>query len=288
MKCPKCHFDNPADTRFCSNCGTQIKSSEEISASHTATARIPVREFSRGSTLAGRYEVIEKLGRGGMGKVFRVVDKTINEEMALKLINPAIASDEKTVERFKNELKFARKITHKNVCRMFDINESEGTLYITMEYVPGEDLKSMIRMMGQLSVGRAISIAMQVCEGLSEAHRLGVVHRDLKPQNIMVDKKGNTRIMDFGIARSLKAEGITGDGVMVGTPEYMSPEQVKGEESDQRSDVYTLGIILFEMLTGRIPFKGDTSLSIALKHKTDPPPNPREFNTQIPQPGGER
>lgn len=163
MKCPKCHFDNPADTRFCANCGTQIKPSEKTSDSLTATAQTPIREFTRGSTLAERYEIIEKLGRGGMGQVFRVVDKTINEEMLLKLINPAIASNEKTVERFKNELKFARKITHKNVCRMYDLNESEGTLFITMEYVPGEDLKSMIRMMGQLSLGRAISIAKPVC-----------------------------------------------------------------------------------------------------------------------------
>ena len=283
MNCSKCHFDNPADTRFCGNCGTRIKPSEKTSDSFTATAQTPIREFTRGSTLVKRYEIIEKLGRGGMGQVFRVVDKTINEEMALKLINPAIASNEKTVERFKNELKFARKITHKNVCRMFDINESEETLYITMEYVPGEDLKSMIKMMGQLSVGRAISVAKQVCEGLAEAHKLGVVHRDLKPQNIMIDKEGNTRIMDFGVARSLEAEGITGAGMMVGTPEYMSPEQVKGEETDQRSDIYALGVILFEMLSGRLPFEGDTSLSIALKHKTDPTPNPREFNAQIPE-----
>ncbi len=283
MNCSKCYFDNPADTRFCGNCGTQIKPSEKTSDSFTATAQTPIREFTRGSTLVKRYEIIEKLGRGGMGQVFRVVDKTINEEMALKLINPAIASNEKTVERFKNELKFARKITHKNVCRMYDLNESEGTLFITMEYVPGEDLKSMIRMMGQLSVGRAISAAKQVCEGLAEAHRLEVVHRDLKPQNIMIDKEGNTRIMDFGVARSLKAEGITGAGMMVGTPEYMSPEQVKGEATDQRSDIYALGVILFEMLSGRLPFEGDTSLSIALKHKTDPPPDPREFNAQIPE-----
>ncbi len=283
MKCSECHFENPGDTRFCGNCGTQIKPLGDISESHTKTVHTPIKEMERGTTIADRYEIIEELGRGGMGNVYRVVDKKINEEMALKLLHPVIAAEKKTIERFKNELKLARKITHKNVCRMHDLNEEEGTPYITMEYVPGEDLKSMIMMMGQLSAGRAVSIAKQICEGLAEAHRLGVVHRDLKPRNIMIDKEGNARIMDFGIARSLKAEGITDDGIMVGTPEYMSPEQVKGEEADHRSDIYSFGIILFEMVTGKIPFEGDTSFSIAFKHKTEIPPDPREFNTQIPE-----
>jgi TolB-like protein/Tfp pilus assembly protein PilF len=166
---------------------------------------------------------------------------------------------------------------------MYDLGEAGRTHYITMEYVHGENLKGMIRMMGQLSPRQAISIAKHVCEGLAEAHRLGVVHRDLKSSNIMVDKDGNARIMDFGIARSLQAKGITGAGVMIGTPEYTSPEQVDGKETDQRSDIYSLGVILYEMMTGRLPFKGDTSLSIALKHKTETPPDPRQFNVQIPE-----
>ncbi|MCK4759885.1 MAG: protein kinase [Candidatus Aminicenantes bacterium] len=283
MKCSECHFENPGDTRFCGNCGTQIKPLGDISESHTKTVHTPIKEMERGTTIADRYEIIEELGRGGMGNVYRVVDKKINEEMALKLLHPVIAAEKKTIERFKNELKLARKITHKNVCRMYDFNEEEGTPYITMEYVPGEDLKNMIRMTGQMSVGKAVSFAKQICEGLAEAHRLGVVHRDLKSRNIMIDKEGNAHIMDFGIARSLKAEGITDDGIMVGTPEYMSPEQVKGEEADHRSDIYSFGIILFEMVTGKIPFEGDTSFSIAFKHKTEIPPDPREFNTQIPE-----
>jgi serine/threonine protein kinase/Tfp pilus assembly protein PilF len=218
-----------------------------------------------------------------MGRVYRVEDIKLKQEIALKLIKPEIASDKKTIERFRNELKTARMISHKNVCRMFDLGESEAAHFITMEYVRGEDLKSLIRKMGQLSSGQVITIAKQVCDGLVEAHRLGVVHRDLKPQNIMIDSEGNTRIMDFGIARSLEAKGITGAGVMIGTPEYMSPEQVEGKDTDQRSDIYSFGVILYEMVTGRVPFEGDTPFTVGVKHKSETPKDPREINTQIPE-----
>jgi non-specific serine/threonine protein kinase len=249
----------------------------------TETLEIPYPALSRGSTFAGRYEVVEELGRGGMGKVYRVTDKKIGEEVALKLLNPEIVADKKTIERFRNELKFARKIAQRNVCRMFDLSEEGGTPYITMEYVDGEDLKSLLKKTGQLTIKKAIAITKQVCEGLAEAHRLGVVHRDLKPQNIMIDKEGNTRIMDFGIARSMKTKGITEAGTVFGTPEYMSPEQVEGLDVDPRSDIYSLGVILFEMVTGGVPFKGENALSVALKHKTDKAPAARELNPQIPE-----
>jgi serine/threonine protein kinase/Tfp pilus assembly protein PilF len=283
MKCPKCNFDNPGDSKFCKECGTQIISSKEIAAPLTETLETPKEELTTGSTFAGRYQIIEELGKGGMGKVYKAVDKEINTKVALKLIKPEVAADKKTIERFRNELKMARDISHKNVCRMYDLNKEEGNYYITMEYVPGEDLKGMIRMMGQLGAGKSISIAKQVCEGLAEAHRLGVVHRDLKPSNIMIDKEGNVRIMDFGIARSLTAKGITGAGVMIGTPEYMSPEQAEVKEVDRLSDIYSLGVILYEMVTGRAPFIGETPLGIAMKHKSEVPKDPKEINAQIPE-----
>ena len=282
MKCPQCDFDNPSGTRFCGNCGSSLYPSEKVSAPQAETLRMPLKELSTGTIFARRYEVIEELGKGGMGRVYKVFDKKIKEKVALKLLRPDISSDEETVERFSNELKYARKIIHKNVCRMFDLGEEEGTHYITMEYVSGEDLKRMIRMMGRLSPGQAVSITRQVCEGLAEAHKLGVVHRDLKPQNIMIDREGNARIMDFGIARSLKAKGITDGGIIIGTPEYMSPEQVDGKDTDQRADIYALGVILYEMLAGKVPFEGDTPLSIAVKHKTELPQDPRKLNAQVP------
>ena len=281
MKCSRCLFENPADSRFCGSCGFDMSSSEKTPFSATRTLQVSLSGLAQGSLCAGRYEVIEELGHGGMGKVYKVLDKEIQEEVALKLLNPEIASDEKTIERFRNELKFARRITHRNVCRMHDINREKDTYFITMEYVPGEDLKTVIKRTGRLLEGDAVPVAAQVCEGLTEAHRLGVVHRDLKPQNIMIDRDGNVRIMDFGIARSLAAKGVTEAGMIIGTPDYMSPEQVEGMEADARSDIYALGATLYEMVTGRVPFEGDTALIIAMKHKAEIPLSPKEINPQL-------
>jgi serine/threonine protein kinase/Flp pilus assembly protein TadD len=289
VKCPRCRHDNPADTKFCGNCAAPIDPSRPgsgppaPSALLTETMQAPVRELTTGSTFAGRYHVIEELGRGGMGRVYKVHDTELNEKIALKLLRPEVAADPDTVERFRNELKSARLVVHKNVCRMFDIGRAEGAPYITMEYVHGEDLKRLIRKIGQMPAGRTASIARQIAEGLAEAHGHGIVHRDLKPQNIMVDEGGNVRIMDFGIARSLEKKSITGAGVMIGTPEYMSPEQVEGKPVDARSDIYSLGIILYEMMTGRVPFEGDTPFTVGVKHKSEMPRDPRELNPAIPQ-----
>ena len=283
MKCPKCETDNPEFLKFCGECGTSLGVTEDIQAGPTMTIEAPIEELTTGSIFADRYKIVTELGRGGMGKVYRAIDQKIDEEIAIKLIKPEIAADKQTIERFGNELKMARKIAHRNVCKMYYLGEEKGAHFITMEYVPGEDLKSMIRMSGQLSTGMTIKVAKQVCDGLSEAHRLGVIHRDLKPNNIMIDKSGEARIMDFGIARLLKAKGITGAGIMIGTPEYMSPEQVEGKEVEQRSDIYSLGVILYEMVTGQVPFEGDTPFTIGMKHKGEKPQEPKNLNAHIPE-----
>ena len=281
VKCPKCQAENPDTQRFCGDCGTQLSTPEETVPSITKTLEAPLGRLESASLFAERYEILEELGKGGMGEVYRVQDIKLNEEMALKLINPDIAADKGTIERFKNELKLARKIAHRNVCKMYDLNEEKDTPYITMEYVEGHDLKSLIKKKEKLSTDLAVEIAQQVCAGLSEAHELGIVHRDLKPQNIMIDEKDTAKIMDFGIARSTEAPGVTQTGMILGTPDYISPEQVEGKEADQRSDLYSVGVILFEMTTGRLPFEGETALSVVLKHKTERPPSPSDINSDI-------
>jgi serine/threonine protein kinase/Tfp pilus assembly protein PilF len=283
VKCPKCQTENPETVKFCGECGTQlIPLSSDVRPEVTETLQTAIQELTTGSIFAGRYQIIEELGKGGMGRVYKVFDQEVQAKMALKLIKPEVSADKNTIDRFRNELKIARDISHKNICRMYDLGREGGNYFITMEYVSGEDLKSFIRRAKQLVVGTAIFIAKQVCEGLAEAHRVGVVHRDLKPGNIMIDKEGNAKIMDFGIARSISIKGITGAGVMIGTPEYMSPEQVEGKEVDQRSDIYSLGIILYEMLTGQVPFEGDTPFTVGVKQKSEIPKDPREINAQIP------
>lgn len=280
IECPKCQTDNPDSQKFCGECATPLPRIQD--AIHTITLETFTEELTRGTVFADRYEIIEELGKGGMGRVYRVEDIKVKEEVALKLIKAEISTDKKTIERFTNELRTARKIGHRNVGRMYDIGDEKGSHYITMEYVSGQDLKGLIRQSKRLAIPTALAITREICEGLAEAHRLGIIHRDLKPSNIMIDKEGTARIMDFGIARTVKEKGITGSGVMIGTPEYMSPEQVEGRDVDQRSDIYSLGIILYEMTTGRTPFEGDSPFTIGVKHKSETPKDPKELNPQIP------
>jgi len=282
MKCPNCQTENPSESRFCLHCATPLKDDRE-DFSTIKTAQMPSFDLSRGDIFADRYEIIEDLGEGGMGRVYRAFDQKIKEAVALKLIRPEIGFNTQAIERFRNELKIARKISHRNVCRMYDLGEEGFLTYITMEYVSGEDLKRFVKRAGQLTSGKAIFIAKQVAAGLTEAHRLGVIHRDLKPQNIMIDQDGNARIMDFGIARFVDSDKLTGSGVMIGTPEYMSPEQAELKDVDKRTDIYSLGVVMYEMVTGQVPFEGETPLSIVMKHKSVQPRNVREINTMIPK-----
>jgi len=282
MICPNCQIEDNDGMRFCRQCGTLLHSSENSVSSNPHNGNSQMDDLTPGTTYSGRYQIIEKLGEGGMGKVFKVYDTDLKEVVCLKLINSKVVSNKKTIDRFQNEIRLARRISHKNICRVYHLSEEQGDCYMIMEYVPGRDLKSMIKMTRELSTGTAIRIGKQVCEGLREAHRCGIIHRDLKPSNILIDKEGEVRIMDFGIARSLEAKGITASGVMIGTPQYMSPEQVEAKGIDHRSDIYSLGVILFEMVTGKLPFSGGSSLSIALKHKSEKPPDPQQYNSQIP------
>lgn len=283
MKCPRCSSDNTDTSRFCSECGTRLFHADGTREYQTQTLRIPGEEINRWSVLGKRYEVIEEIGKGGMGKVYRVFDKKLEEEVALKLLNAKIYEDKKTLKRFRNEIKLARKISHKNVCKMYDLNEEEGLPFITMEYVSGEDLKSFMKRSRQLTLRTTVAIAKQVCEGLAEAHSLGISHRDLKPGNIMIDTEGNAKIMDFGIAKSVHEDTLTKTGFLMGTPDYMSPEQLEGKSIDERADIYSLGVVLYEMATGKVPFEGDTPITVGIKHKTEKPREPKTLNPQIPE-----
>ena len=283
MNCPECRKKNPDDTLFCGHCGASLQGRKKSDDRKTATLSLRITELKPGDLFAQRYQIIDILGSGGMGRLYRALDKKLGEEVALKLLSPEIEADTETIERFSDELKLSRKIAHRHVCKMYDLNEHNGTHYITMEYIPGENLASVLKMSKQLTAESAVHIARQISEGLAEAHRLGVIHRDLKSSNIMIDREGNARILDFGIARSLLKKGRTEKGALIGTPEYMSPEQADGKPAEKRSDIYSLGVILFEMLTGRLPFTGETLLGVALKHKTEAPPRPRQFNPGLPE-----
>jgi serine/threonine protein kinase len=233
------------------------------------------------AALNQRYDVLAEAGHGSMGNVYKARDRETGETVALKLLKPEIASDQAMMERFKNELLFARKITHKNVCRVHDFNRIGGLAYTSMEFVEGESLRSVMNRFGGLPVRKAIGVALQICSGLKEAHAQGIVHRDLKPENVMIDSNGNVKIMDFGIARSMEA-GTRLTGSMVGTPAYMAPEQVGGKAIDYRTDIYSLGLMLYEMFTGTPAFTADTPVAVALKQLRETPPPPHEVEPTIP------
>ena len=238
---------------------------------------------SRLTALTQRYDILGEAGQGNMGDVYKARDRETGEIVALKLVKPEIASDGAMMERFKNELLFARKITHKNVCRVYDFNRLGGIAYTSMEFVQGESLRSVLNRFGGFPIRKGVNVALQICSGLKEAHAQGIVHRDLKPENVMIDAQGNVKIMDFGIARSMEAATrLTGS--MVGTPAYMAPEQVSGKPVDYRTDIYSLGLILYEMFTGTQAVQADTPVAVALKQIRETPPRPHDLDPTIPVP----
>jgi tetratricopeptide (TPR) repeat protein/predicted Ser/Thr protein kinase len=212
-----------------------------------------------------RYEILALLGEGGMGAVYKAMDRELNRPVALKVIRPDLARNVSIIERFKQELLLAREVTHRNVIRIYDLGEADGMKFITMEYVEGEDLRSMLLREGKLAPEMAVEIIQQICRALETAHTAGIIHRDLKPQNVMQDKKGRILLMDFGLARTLEGGGTTQTGALVGTMDYMSPEQALGEQLDERSDIYTLGLIFYELLTGKMPFAAQSALASLLR-----------------------
>jgi eukaryotic-like serine/threonine-protein kinase len=245
-------------------------------------SQMPTNFMNVTLALEDRYQILKELGRGGMGIVFQAYDKQLKEQVAIKVLSPLLSGDPDALERLKREVSSARRVTHSNVIRIHDISEHNGLHYISMEFFEGGSLKDYIKKTGTLSLMQALNIALQICDGLDAAHRQGVIHRDLKSQNIIIGSSNHVKIIDFGLARSENLEGLTVTGLIMGTPEYMAPEQVAGKTVDERADIYSLGIILYEMFTGRVPFTGESAIAVGFKQLKEDPTKPREINPQIP------
>src|ERR1700722_14833307 len=307
MECPHCHSSNPATAVRCSKCDTPFGLEGATMAVTAAGVLTPPTtgvtdaagkgwsvpsaaagaglgaSLDPGTVLGTRYEIMQMLGQGGMGAVYKAKDLELDRIVALKVIRPELAIHPDTPARFKQELILARQITHRNVIRIFDLSEASGIKFITMEFIEGQDLKSLVTEKGRISFEEAAGFIEQVCLALEAAHAEGVVHRDLKPQNIMVDKQGRASVMDFGIARSVEAGGMTMTGMVVGTPEYMSPEQVMGERVDVRSDLFTMGVIFYELLVGAMPYQSDSLQGAMFKRTREIPKPPKEVDPAVPQ-----
>jgi serine/threonine-protein kinase len=279
LKCPSCDAQNPEGSPFCGDCGAVLGAEPTLPtpagrpvAGPADDQLVVAVDLRPGTLFDGRYEVLGLLGRGGMGSVYRAHDRALDETVAIKILRPDFAQDPQMHERFKSEIKLARKVRHKNVCTIHHFGEHRGLLYISMELLDGVDLKKVVREHGALAPEKGYEVAIQVAEGLAAVHEAGIVHRDLKTPNIILDRANVARLLDFGVAKRLGETTLTATGQIVGTPEYMSPEQAQGNKADFRSDIYALGIVVYEIFTGHVPFRGDTPISTILKQITEPPP----------------
>ena len=303
MECPVCATQNPDAASLCANChtplpefdsqetaneeGTLVEDWSVAGSSKASRASIPAStkptgEVAPGTVLGERYEVLQLLGRGGMGAVYKAHDKELDRIVALKLIRPDLARNPEMVRRFKQELILARQVTHRNVIRIFDLGQADDIKFITMDFVEGHDLRDLLKERGKFPPMEAAGIMLQICRALEAAHGEHVIHRDLKPQNIMLDGKGRVYVMDFGIARSVHVPGMTQTGALIGTPEYMSPEQARGENLDQRSDIFSLGVIFYEILTGTKPYPSDIPLATLWKRMQIPVTPPLKIEPGLP------
>ena len=253
MNCPKCHAEITDDSRFCSRCGASLKG-EAGPAGETRTIPGPPAGLERGHRVAGKYKILEEIGRGGMGVVYKAEDTRLDRTVALKFLPQELTRDEEARARFIQEAKAAAALEHPNICTVYEVDEAEGRIFISMAFIQGQSLKDKLRG-GPLDIEEAKAIALQVAEGLREAHEKGIVHRDIKPANIMVTDKGQAKIMDFGLAKLSWGADLTKPAMILGTAAYMSPEQAKGEPVDRRTDIWSFGATLYEMLTGERPFR---------------------------------
>ena len=278
-QCPKCKAENTEDSVFCKKCATQLKSAQEISITRTLVK--PSNELAIGSTFAEKYKIIAEIGRGGMGIVYKAEDLKLKRSVAIKLLPSELANDEEAKERFIQEAQAAAALSHPNICTIYEVEESEGKTYIAMEFIEGYSLREKTVKV-PLSTVEALEVAIQVAQGLAEAHKKGITHRDIKSANIMVDEKGQAKIMDFGLAKVAGGALITREARPMGTVAYISPEQARGEEVDHRTDIWALGVVLYEMMSSQFPFLGDNEASVLynIEHK-DPLPI-RKFKSDIP------
>jgi serine/threonine protein kinase/dienelactone hydrolase len=261
MKCPKCQAEILDDSQFCSKCGTPIHPEDKAFLSHTRTILRPIDELVPGKILAGKYKIIDVVGKGGMGIVYRAEDTKLQRNVALKFLPPELMQDEEAKERFVIEARSAAALSHPNICTIHEIDEEDGKSFIAMEYVEGQSLRNKIDR-GPIDIEEALNIAIQVAKGMEQAHKKGIVHRDIKSANIMVTDSGQAKIMDFGLAKVKGGTLLTREGTTLGTVAYMSPEQAQGKDVDHRSDIWSLGVVLYEMLSRELPFKGDREASI--------------------------